>query len=147
MGLSLRPSRSALNLSTCTGIPDFVSRLTNLNTLIMDRIHVPRAGDGPMESLLWIPLVLKSITAPIRRLCIELMIGNIEHLNSVDWPQVDHILTNLESLRRLTEVRVNVISTSANRGTIDIEALSSFIGQRLPATCQRGILRCIIGKP
>jgi len=128
-------------------MPDFVSRLTNLDTLIMDRIYVPRPGNGPVESLLWIPLVLKSVTAPIRRLFIELMIKNIHHLDSMDWPQVDHILTNLESLRWLTEVRVNVISTSANRGTIDTEALRTFIGQKLPSSSQRGILRCISGKP
>lgn len=127
-------------------MPDFISRLTNLNTLVMDRVYVPRPGDGQMESLFWIPLVLKSVTAPIRRLCIELMIRKIDHLDSVGWPQVDHILTNLESLRWLTEVRVNVTSTSANRGIIDTEALRIFIGQRLPMTSQRGILRCIIGK-
>ena len=128
-------------------MPDFVSRLTNLDTLIMDRIYVPRPGEGPTESLLWIPQVLKSVTAPIRRLCIELMIKDIKHLDSMDWPQVDHILTNLESLRWLTEVRVSVMSTSASRGALDTEALRTLICQSLPMTSQRGLLRCIIGNP
>lgn len=135
-----------LALLNSIGIPDFVSRLTNLETLIMDKIYVLRPGDGPMESLLWIPPVLRSVTAPIRRLCIELMIKNLDHIDSMDWSQVDHILANQESLRWLTEVCVTVMSTSAIRGTIDTEALKAFITQRLPMTSQRGILRCIAGK-
>ena len=126
-------------------MPDFVSRLTNLDTLVMDKIYVPRPGDGSVESLSWVPLLLKSVTAPIRRLCIELMIRSIDHLDSVGWPQVDHILTNLESLRWLTEVRVNVTSISASRRAIDTEALRAFISQRLPITSQRDILR-IVGR-
>jgi len=112
----------------------------------MDKIYVLRPGDGPMESLLWIPLVLRSVTAPISKLCIELMIKNIDHLDSMDWSQIDRILTNQESLRSLTEVSVTVMSNSALRGTIDTKALKSFIAQRLPATSQRGILRCTVGK-
>ena len=112
----------------------------------MDKIYVLRPGDGPMESLSWIPPVLRNVTAPIRRLCLELMIKNIDHLDSMDWSQIDRILTNQESLRWLTEVGVTVMSTSAIRGTIDTEALKTFIAQRLPVTSQRGILRCTIGK-
>ena len=112
----------------------------------MDKIYVLRPGDGPMESLLWIPPVLRSVTAPIRRLCIELMIKNLHHVDSMDWPQVDHILTNQESLQGLNEVGVTIISTSAIRGTIDAEALKAFIAKRLPMTSQRGILRCSVGK-
>ena len=99
-----------------------------------------------MESLLWIPPVLRSVTAPIRRLCIELMIKNLDHLDSMDWAQVDHILTNQESFRWLNEVAVTVMSTSAIRRAIDTEALKAFIAQRLPMTSRRGILRCIVGK-
>lgn len=99
-----------------------------------------------MESLSWIPPVLRSVTAPIRTLCLELMIKNIDHLDSMDWSQIDHILTNRESLRRLTEVSVTVMSTSAIRAAIDTEALKAFIARRLPMTSQRGILRCIVGK-
>lgn len=112
----------------------------------MDKIYVLRPGDGPMESLLWIPKVLSSITAPIRRLCIELMIKNIEHIDSMDWSQVDHILANQESLRWLTEVCVTVMSTSAIRGAVNAEALKAFVAQRLPMASQRGILCCIVGK-
>ena len=112
----------------------------------MDKIYVLRPGDGPMESLSWIPPVLRSITAPVRRLCIELMIKNLNHIDSMDWPQVDHILANQESLRWLTEVDITVMSTSAIRATVDTEALKAFIAQRLPVTSQRGILRCIVGK-
>jgi hypothetical protein len=129
------------------GMSDFVSRLTNLDTLIMDKIYVLRPGDGPMESLLWIPPVLRSVTAPIRKLCIELMIKNPDHLDSMDWQQVDHILANQESLRWLTEVGVTVMPTSAIRGIIDTNALKALVAQRLPMTSQRGILRCIVGKP
>ena len=141
-----RLSELALTLLIPTGMPDFVSKLTNLETLIMDKIYVLRPGDGPMESLLWIPPMLRSVTAPIRKLCVELMIKNINHLDSVDWPQVDHILTNQEPFQRLTEVSVTVMSTSAIRGTIDIDALKGFVVQRLPMTSQRGILRCTVGK-
>jgi len=127
-------------------MPDFVDKLTNLETLIMDKIYVLRPGDGPMESLLWIPPVLRSVTAPIRRLCIELMIKNLDHIDSMDWSQVDHILANQESLRWLAEVCVTVMSTSAIRGTINTEALKASIAQRLPVTSQRGILRCTVGR-
>ena len=127
-------------------MPDFVGRLTNLETLIMDKIYVLRPGDGPMESLLWIPPVLRSVTAPIRRLCIELMIKNLDHIDSMDWSQVDYILANQESLRWLTEVRVTIMSTSAIRRTIDAEALRASIARRLPMTSQRGILHCIVRK-
>ena len=113
----------------------------------MDKIYVLRPGDGPMESLMWIPLVLKSVTAPIRRLSIELVIRNIDHLGSMDWGQVDHILTHQESLQQLTEVSVYVMSTSAIRGTIDAEALKASVGLRLPMTSGRGILRCVVRKP
>ena len=113
----------------------------------MDKIYVLRPGDGPMESLLWIPTALRSVTAPVRKVCLELMIKNIDHLDSMDWSQIDHILTNQESLRWLTEVGVTVTSTSAIRGTIDTEALKAFIAHKLPMTSQRGILRCIVGKP
>lgn len=137
---------SALTLLDLTGVPDFVSRLTSLETLIMDKIHVSRPGDGPAEPLSWIPLVLRSVTAPIRRLCIELMISNTDHLDSIDWSQIDHILTNRETLRCLTEVSFTVISTSTIRGTIDTEALKAFVARRLPLTSQRGILRRTVGK-
>lgn len=112
----------------------------------MDKIHVLRPGDSPAESLSWIPLVLRSITAPIRRICIELMINNTDHLDSMDWSQIDHILTNQVSLRCLTEVSVSVMSTSAICGTIDTEALKAFVARRLPLTSQRGILRRTVGK-
>lgn len=136
----------ALTVLVSIGIPDFVSKLTSLETLIVDKIYVLRPGDGPMESLLWVPPVLRSVTAPIRKLFIELMIKNIDHLDSVDWSQVDHILTTQESLRWLTEVRVTVMSTSAVRGIIDTEALKAFVARKLPMTSQRGILRCTVGK-
>ena len=123
---------SAPTFLTSTGMPDFVGKLTKLETLIMDKIYVLRPGDGPMESLLWIPPALRSITAPIQKLCIELMIKNIDYLDSVDWPQVDHILANQEPLRWLTEVTVTVMSTSAIRRIIDTEALKVFVVQRLP---------------
>jgi len=113
----------------------------------MDKIYVLRPGDGPMESLSWIPPVLRSVTAPIRRLFIELVIKNLDHIDSMDWPQVDRMLTNQESLRWLTEVGITVMSTSAIRGAINTEVLMAFIVQRLPMTFQRGILRCIVGKP
>ena len=148
-GSSVSPNHlfgSTLTLLISTGMPDFVSKLTNLEILIMDKIYVPRPGDGPMESLLWIPPVLRSVAAPIRKLCIELMIKNIDHLDSMDWPQVDHILTNQEPLRWLTEVSINAMSTSLIRGTIDKEALKVSVSQRLPMTSQRGILRCTVGK-
>lgn len=77
---------------------------------------------------------LRSITAPIRKLCIELMIKQIDYLDSVDWPQVDHILTNQEPLRWLTEVSVTAMSTSVIRGTIDNEALKVSVARRLPMT-------------
>ena len=112
----------------------------------MEKIYVLRPGEGPMESLLWIPPALRSITAPTRKLCIELMIKNIDYLDSVDWPQVDHILANQELLRWLTEVSVTVMLTSAIRRTIDTEALKGFVIQRLPMTSQRGILRRTVGK-
>lgn len=118
--------------------------MTKLNTLIMDKIYVLRPGDGPMESLLWIPLVLWSVTAPIRKLCIELMIKNIDYLDSMDWSKLDHILIHQESLRWLTEVTIHVISTTAIRRTIDVNALKALIAERLPTTFQRGILRCIV---
>ena len=127
----------ALTFLISTGIPDFVSKLTNLETLIMDKIYVLCPGDGPMESLLWILPVLRNVATPIRKLCIE-------HLDSVGWPQVDHILTDQEPLRRLTQVSVIVMSTSAIRRIIDADALKVFAAQRLPMTSQRGILRCIV---
>ncbi|KAF9653706.1 hypothetical protein BDM02DRAFT_3107685 [Thelephora ganbajun] len=142
----LRFSAVSIHRADDQRMPDFVSRLTNLETLIMDKIYVLRPGDGPMESLSWIPLVLRGVTASIRKLCIELMIKNIDHLDSMDWSQVDHILTNRESLQWLTEVSVTVMSTSAIRGTIDTEALKGFVAQRLPMTSQRGVLRCTVGK-
>lgn len=111
----------------------------------MDKIYVLRPGDGPIESLSWIPPVLRSVTAPIRRLSIELMIKSLNHLDSMDWSQIDHILANQESLRWLTEVGVTVTSTSALRGTIDAQTLKTFVAQRLPMTSKRGILHCVAG--
>ena len=147
MGLSFHLSFwSALTFTVFPGMPEFVSKLTNLNTLIMDKIYVLRPGDGPMESLSWVPLVLESVTAPIRRLCIELMIKNIDHLDSMDWSKVDRILTNRESFRSLTEVSVSVLPTTAIRRAIDTDALKTFIGQRLPVTSRRGVLSCVVGK-
>jgi len=145
VGLSFRPI-IYFTVLISTGVPDFVSRLTNLETLIVDKIYVLRPGIGPTESLLCIPLVLRSTAAPIRKLCVELRIMIIDHLDSVDWSQIDHILTNQEPLRQLIEVNVTVISTSAIRGTIDTKTLKASVARRLPMTSQRGILRCGIGR-
>lgn len=90
-----------------------------------------------MESLSWIPPVLRSVTAHIQKLFIELMIKSINHLDAVDWPQVDQVLTNQEPLRWLTEVNVTVMSTSAIRRTIDIDAFKAFVAQRLPMTTRK----------
>ncbi|KAF9646054.1 hypothetical protein BDM02DRAFT_3119280 [Thelephora ganbajun] len=89
-------------------------------------------SDGPMESLPWIPLVLRGVTPSIRKICVELVIKNIDHHDSMDWSQ--------------SGVSVTVISTSAIRGIIDTEALKAFVARRLPMTSQRGILRCTVGK-
>jgi len=73
------------------GMPDFVNRLTNLETLIMDKIYVLCSGGGPMESLLWIPPVLRCVTAPIRRIGIEVVIKKHRPSRFHGLAQVDHI--------------------------------------------------------
>src|SRR5579872_4326454 len=128
---------------------EFVHQFASLDTFVLDNLGLDVDPEHYSKhfSLAWIPGVLRGLSAPIRKLVLEISAREISQLDAVPWSMIDEVVADplnaqfgaLDRVEILLDHRWSSEGGSFLKGG---ETLHEVFRPRLPQIGGMGLLRC-----